>query len=1059
MVSPLAGFIIQIACAALAFGGHGPGSLVDSGNGLKFDGLGGIHQGEGSTDFSDFRFRVPWDPGDTGAGADHRRQRQPRGLRLGSGDGTVIRGQGPAPLKTGQWKRSVHNFDKTLQLLGSEGGVYDQWPGDLHLNHRADLLEVFWEDNDATDRFSHSLASRAQTLGLSLVNLQGLELDKFPDLLLQIASQIKPRVLCVHHAAKQPAQVKIAIQKCCELQVTNAGKFIVDFDINMHADATGVLSKLLELPQSRQVSFGDTNVNVHNEAGKCSFVTNCQCLLHVQNRETCNIADVMLQCIYNEVRMSCPWKFDEPPHEVWYAPPVDAPEDWMSLLESLEKRLGRSRYFYLSEGSKEMQQLKQLVPWELTRAQVYAQPATRRMPTDIPFTHRGAAMILNNGQLLVESEDMNEVRQPRLRFDTPVRIAVFFYGMAEDDKSQKPEQSDTPDTHVPGLRTDVSFPGLPDSIPKEVRSAVARLHCNAGHPPRQELVRLLAAHGTINAAVLTALEHLKCGTCERARGPLKPRPASVPEFVGQFAEQLPADLFFVRDLSSTNHALLGVTCLATKLYQAAILPSRDPQVVLNEFERLWLRPYGYPLFMSVDADGAFEGVFLQHLQESGVLVNTVPADGHHQVGAIERKNAVFRSVLERLIDQNGVTDKDQLDLCLSAAIWAVNSSVHTRGRSSMQAVFGKLPRLPGDLLSDSAALATSDYHLLTEQLRSQACQAVSEMSASSIIRRALLRKTATSRARVDELLPGAMVAYWRWNLKARGRKRGGYIAWVQSGGSLVRVTHEQLRPAIGIETWTPSPTDVKMLKDAGKLLRDGLWQDGRKTGPPPDEPLEPVVQALPEQAGELSAVPQGAPGEYELPPGRQEQQREEQAPPEASALTLPLPDSLVEPQGQQAAAGNVHIFSPRYQQQNIWQLGDEQNARPGAKTRSSPEGELQHCLQLQDNLNYNRRRQVNLLHHDFLQHHGDAKQSSGYELKAKEKDQQPRFPHLLHHQHQNLINYHLFRHHFQKHRQLRSFRFHLSFLFRQKRWDPQNSRPLLMTSLLSSLPLWRLNLL
>ena len=84
--------------------------------------------------------------------------------------------------------------------------------------------------------------------------------------------------------------------------------------------------------------------------------------------------------------MKCPWRFDVEPHNVWYAPPLDEPELWMSFIEALEKRLGRSRYFYLSEGSKEMNQLKQLVPWEITRAQVCAQPMTRRLPIDIPFT-------------------------------------------------------------------------------------------------------------------------------------------------------------------------------------------------------------------------------------------------------------------------------------------------------------------------------------------------------------------------------------------------------------------------------------------------------------------------------------------------------------------------------------------------------------------------------------------------------------------------------------------------------------------------------------------------
>ena len=141
---------------------------------------------------------------------------------------------------------------------------------------------------------------------------------------------------------------------------------------------------------------------------------------------------------------------------------------------------------------------------------------------------------------------------------------------------------------------------------------------------------------SINSAVLAALDHLKCGTCERARLPLKPRPASVPEFVGQFAEQLQADLFYIRDLSASNHTVLGVTCLATKFYQAALLASRDPQIVLRVRYRLWLRPFGYPLFMSVDADGAFEGVFQQHMQpflqsfQPTGTTRSVPSSGRMQ---------------------------------------------------------------------------------------------------------------------------------------------------------------------------------------------------------------------------------------------------------------------------------------------------------------------------------------------------------------------------------------------------------------------------------------------
>ena len=182
-----------------------------------------------------------------------------------------------------------------------------------------------------------------------------------------------------------------------------------------------------------------------------------------------------------------------------------------------------------------------------------------------------------------------------------------------------------------------------------------------------------------------------------------------------------------------------------------------------------------------------------------------------------------------------MSTKEQLDTCMSAAILAVSSSIHARGRSSLlQAVFGKLPRFPGDFsLSDSAALVISDYHVLTEQLRTEACQVVHEMAASSVITRALLKQTATSRASDDELLPGSLVASWRWNLKARGRKRGGHIfgrpvvkddrnVWIQSGGCPVQVTHEQLRPAIGVEMWTPSPQDVEMLKEGGTRHQQGI---------------------------------------------------------------------------------------------------------------------------------------------------------------------------------------------------------------------------------------------
>ncbi|CAE7235262.1 GIP [Symbiodinium sp. CCMP2456] len=649
--------VFQVLCAALAVGPECGGRLVDPSNSILFNGATGI-SGEDATssDFSNFGVRVPWDTGDGNRDVPLDRGRGGRGLRLER----AVSSQQQAGIKKGTQKRMINNIEKTIQLLNREINVYEDHAQEPNNKFEADFMELFWHHKFKKPGLECSLAQRANHYGLSFVDFGNLDMGKQPRDIYEALLRAKPQVIFVHNMQRLWRYGNIlseTILKCCEHQVNSGASFIIDFDMNTHEDPYGIMATISNMPETKEVIFKDDPQGMAH-----TFVTNSKCLARASKKApgTHDVADAVLASIQGEARMKCPWRFDVEPHNVWYAPPLDEPEAWMSFIESLEKRLGRSRYFYLSEGSKEMKQLKQLVPWEITRAQVCAQPMTRRLPSDIPFTHRGAALILNTGKLHVESEDMGEVRQPKLKFDTPVRIAVLFYGMAEDDKPTE-KDGNIPDVHVPGLRTDISFPGIPETITKEVKAAVARLHCNAGHPPKQELIRLLAAHGSINAAVLTALEHLKCGTCERARAPLKPRPAAVPEFVGQFAEQL----------------------------------------------------------------------------------------------------------------------QEQLDTCLSAAIWAVNTSIHTRGR-----------------------------------------------------------KTATSRAKINELLPGSMVAYWRWNLKARGRKRGGYIlgrlvvkddknAWVQSGGSLVQVTHEQLRPAVGIETWVPSAEDVRLLKEGGKLLQAGLWDDGR----------------------------------------------------------------------------------------------------------------------------------------------------------------------------------------------------------------------------------------
>ena len=207
----------------------------------------------------------------------------------------------------------------------------------------------------------------------------------------------------------------------------------------------------------------------------------------------------------------------------------------------------------------------------------------------------------------------------------PVMVAIFFYGKVDEDCQEDPNQDD-PLMPVPGLKS------APPNVSREVCNSVGRLRVNAEHPSKAELKRLLASHGSITTQILAAIKHLKCGSCERTKKPLQPRPAAVPAFAGQFGERLQADVVYIRDLSGTNHAVLGILCTATSLQQAGRLMSRNPCHAANTMRQLWLSPYGYPLQLMVDSDGRFAAEFLVCMEEAGV--HTVVVFVRRRTGAL-----------------------------------------------------------------------------------------------------------------------------------------------------------------------------------------------------------------------------------------------------------------------------------------------------------------------------------------------------------------------------------------------------------------------------------------
>ena len=624
-------------------------------------------------------------------------------------------------------------------------------------------------------------------------------------------------------------------------------------------------------------------------------------------------------------------------------------DDVVSYVETSFERTNKRPYYIPVENAlgKKIQDLFRI---DAIRIQVVSSPTTRRIPSNVDeYYTRAAFLHYNDDSRAVEVEDLGDLQYPRQRFSKPVRFAVFAYGHRRNVPEASAAKSSTlSPTTVPNLSTDIDFPGISVETPQEIRSSVARLHLNLGHPSRQELCRLLAYEGNLPDSVYECARKLRCATCERLRPKQPPRPSGKPSLViGQFGDELQMDVFYCRTLRAETFVVLGMVDRATGLQQAIIMPDRSGDAAFQCLEQIWFRPYGLPVHISCDPDPTFRGSFQERVQALGILIEHCAPEAHHQIGMIERRNALLRTILEKLVDQFAAVTLDECSTLLSAACHAINTGIHTHGRSAYQAVFGRQPRLVNSnfndpmVLSSSAPVADLDASnsagYKAEFVRCEALKTLHELDCSQHLRRALLRKTRATK--IADLQPGQPCAFWRWTRRGT-KKRGswkmgrflswdpshvGKQAWVRTGGSTTLVTAEQLRGAFGFEDWTPSPEDIRALKDAASRF-DALLDD---RGAPPDEnqAIDDEDVQQPDGDDEVEMVnPEPLPASMMVPVTPPELRGGRPSTPPQQLQAQPyqpplLPQSSIQQQQTlQQQTINVHIDSPTHiTQQNIQQ--------------------------------------------------------------------------------------------------------------------------------------------
>ena len=614
------------------------------------------------------------------------------------------------------------------------------------------------------------------------------------------------------------------------------------------------------------------------------------------------------------------------------ARPVTEPEEWKPVFETIKKMFGDSgakRPFLIDVDGDLGKQLASLFRMKVARIQATHTPMQRRIPMDIPLTARGAALLYNDGTQSIEVEALENVRFPKQRFDKPVWIGIFVYG----DLTQEPKPTGGQLKTLPmsALPTDIRFEGLAPGTPMEVKRTVARLHLNMGHPSAQELTRLACYHGTPSAQLLDAIRKLRCSTCERLKLPQAPRPATTPSMQPrQFCDELQSDVVFVRTMTGTSVPILGIVDVATNFHQAACLADRLGETTFAAIERIWLRPYGLPVLFRCDPDTRFQGYCKDRLEALGIEVEFCPPEAHWTIATIERRNAVLRTILERMVDSNAATTPEEVEDILSATLHALNSSAMTKGRSAYQAVFGRVPRLAGgNLIGEPTSLASSpgDTAYRAELMRAEALRYLSEFAVERGVRRAILRKTKATA--IADISPGQPCAYWRWRRKGVHKKGGsamakflswdpehpGKQAWLRTGPTTTLVSAEQLRAAVGFENWVPSQEDIAMLKDGSQSLKDTVWED--QTGPGPKEDY--IMDEFDIEAPALESLP---PTPVVVP---------------GTPIPPPVPRLDAHVQHYEHIHQNVNIHSPRYEQVVLQRFGEEPNrGRSRSRTPGTP---------------------------------------------------------------------------------------------------------------------------
>ena len=368
----------------------------------------------------------------------------------------------------------------------------------------------------------------------------------------------------------------------------------------------------------------------------------------------------------------------------------------------------------------------------------------------------------------------------------------------------------------------------------ELIRSLRKLHANLGHPPNQQLMRVLK-HGGASPAALQAAREL---TCEQCAANVQPKPAM--PCTTEFNSLVGIDIKYLTGWNPNQKVpALNIVDYASSMQLMIPLFRRETsELIFNTFMERWVSWAGMPTQVVCDpAQPNVADALTVPLEQQGAHIKITAADAHWQLGKTEVHGGWFNRILNKVITERVPKNQQDWLECVHAS-HCKNQLIQVYGMTPSQFVFGRNPRIPENMLDEPLEVVPATASLYQEALAKQiatrqaARRAVLELQDSRSLKLAL-----AARPRVHSpIAPGQYVAYWRsqkWvhgALDNQGRWYGPAVVLGNVGRNYViihkkqifRCAPEQIRPSTQSEVQlaeTPNLelTGIKNLIDQGAI--------------------------------------------------------------------------------------------------------------------------------------------------------------------------------------------------------------------------------------------------